>query len=72
MGYYLEQCHDHIEFTIKVSSMSAGGLWNGTDQMDRSDTRHTGREEVREDGSYMGSYKIADEEDMAFLANMLG
>ncbi|ALP38959.1 hypothetical protein E4V51_06965 [Paenibacillus sp. 28ISP30-2] len=72
MGYYLEQCHDHIEFTIKVSSMSAGGLWSGTGGTDRPDIRRTGRKQVREDGSYMGDYKIADEEDMAFLANMLG
>ncbi|MCC3381828.1 hypothetical protein ACFQ5D_02835 [Paenibacillus farraposensis] len=72
MGYYLEQCHDHIEFTIKVSSMSALGLWSGADQTGRLDTRHTGREEVREDRSYMSGYKIADEDDMAFLANMLG
>ncbi|WP_245233304.1 hypothetical protein [Paenibacillus maysiensis] len=72
LGYYLEQCHDHIEFTIKVSSMSAGGLWSGTGGTDRPDIRRTGRKQVREDGSYMGDYKIADEEDMAFLANMLG
>ncbi|AHC19017.1 hypothetical protein MHB54_05920 [Paenibacillus sp. FSL M7-0802] len=70
MGYYLEQCHDHIEFTIKVSSLSFDGLFRGTGES-VSDAP-TGREEVREDGNYLDGYKIADEEDMEFLANMLG
>ncbi|TKH44270.1 hypothetical protein C1I60_13145 [Paenibacillus terrae] len=72
MGYYLEQCHDHIEFTIKVSSMSASELWSGTGGKDRPEIRRTDRKQVGEDGSYMSGYKIADEEDMVFLANMLG
>ncbi|WP_246187938.1 hypothetical protein [Paenibacillus tengchongensis] len=67
LGYYLEQCHEHIEFTIKISSMSLGGLGlfgggsAGGDGMGEKD----------DSGAYEDGYKVADAEDMNFLAQLL-
>jgi len=68
LGYYLEQCSEHIEFTIKVSSLSMGGL-GLSDGVNNS--LNNNQEEQREDGTYMNGYKVADAEDMNFLAQLL-
>jgi len=67
LGYYLEQCNEHIEFTIKVSSMSIGGfgLFGGAGSSETVD------EKEKEDGSYIDGYKVAEAEDMNFLAQLL-
>lgn len=66
LGYYLEQCNEHIQFTIKVSTLSLGGLgFFGSG--DASSTS----EEIREDGTYVDGYKVADEQDMNLLAQLL-
>ncbi|WP_426250961.1 hypothetical protein [Paenibacillus pabuli] len=67
LGYYLEQCNEHIQFTIKVSTMSLGGLFGGS--VPAGDL--TSDEEVTTDGKYVNGYKVADAEDMNFLAQLL-
>ncbi|MGG4144831.1 hypothetical protein ABEW34_17080 [Paenibacillus algorifonticola] len=67
LGYYLEQCNEHIQFTIKVSTMSLGGLFGGGGS---SDSDEQG-EVVKKDGTYVEGYKVADAEDMNFLAQLL-
>lgn len=66
LGYYLEQCNEHIQFTIKVSTMSFGGMFGGGVPADESSG-----EEKRADGDYVDGYKVADAEDMNFLAQLL-
>ncbi|MCZ0828584.1 hypothetical protein O0547_23485 [Brevibacillus laterosporus] len=71
LGFYLEQCNEHIEFTVKVSTMSFGSLFGGgLSSKDQSQ----GQIETRPDGTgtYMDGYKVADETDMEWLANVLG
>ncbi|MBG9773022.1 hypothetical protein ABD71_08045 [Brevibacillus laterosporus] len=69
MGFYLEQCNEHIEFTVKVSTMSFGSLFGGGSSLkDQSQ----GQTDTRPDGTYMDGYKVADESDMEWLANVLG
>ncbi|GAS82003.1 hypothetical protein MKY87_01125 [Paenibacillus sp. FSL R7-0198] len=69
LGYYLEQCNEHIEFTIKVSSMSLGGLFGSG--VPSNEDSSGGEEETRTDGNYVNGYKVADAEDMSFLAQLL-
>lgn len=69
LGYYLEQCNEHIQFTIKVSTMSLGGLGlfgGGSANPDEPKGK-----EVRDDGTYVDGYKVADAGDMDFLAQLL-
>lgn len=68
LGYLLQQCDEHIEFTVKVSTMSFGGLFGGGAV---SEVPQTGVEEKREDGTYIDGYKVADEEDIRWLASIL-
>lgn len=68
LGYYLEQCNEHIQFTIKVSSMSLGGLFGGGGSSPADDTQGT---EQTPDGEFVDGYKVADAEDMNFLAQLL-
>lgn len=67
LGYYLEQCHEHIEFTIKVSSMSLGalGMFGGEASIEPNSGDNS------DDASYIDGYKVADAEDMNFLAQLL-
>ncbi|OAJ72425.1 hypothetical protein AYJ08_18690 [Brevibacillus sp. SKDU10] len=69
MGFYLEQCNEHIEFTVKVSTMSFGSLFGGG--LSSEDQSH-GQTETRSDGTYLDGYKVADESDMEWLSNVLG
>jgi hypothetical protein len=66
LGYYLEQCNEHIQFTIKVSTMSLGGLFGGGVPSGESASEEEGT-----DSSYVDGYKVADAEDMNFLAQLL-
>ncbi|MFF2017231.1 hypothetical protein [Paenibacillus sp. NPDC058177] len=66
LGYYLEQCNEHIQFTIKVSTMSLGGLFGGG-----ISSGEPAGEEEGPDGKYVDGYKVADAEDMNFLAQLL-
>ncbi|AKF96363.1 hypothetical protein EX87_18640 (plasmid) [Brevibacillus laterosporus] len=70
MGFYLEQCNEHIEFTVKVSTMSFGSLFGGGG-LSSKDQSH-GQTETRSDGTYLDGYKVADESDMEWLSNVLG
>lgn len=69
LGYYLEQCNEHIDFTVKVSTMSMGGL--GLFGGGGSAPEEESGEVVKEDGTYVDGYKVAQEEDMDFLARLL-
>ncbi|WP_018884221.1 hypothetical protein [Paenibacillus massiliensis] len=67
LGYYLEQCNEHIQFTVKISTMSLGGLglFSGGVAADEQG------EVVKADGTYVDGYKVADQGDMDFLASLL-
>lgn len=63
-NYYLKKCGEHIDFTVKVSTMGMQSLFGGGG---------TSTETVeREDGEYDGDYKVATAEDMEWLGNLLG
>ncbi|ALA07164.1 hypothetical protein SECTIM467_34 [Brevibacillus phage SecTim467] len=66
LGYYLEQCSEHIEFTVKISTMSFGGLFGGF-----GGGTEPSSEEAKADGTYVDGYKVADEEDMDWLSSIL-
>jgi hypothetical protein len=66
LSYLLKQCHEHIEFTVKVSSMGLAMFGGGMVEESSSGVEH------RPDGEYIDGYKVADEEDMQFLAQLLG
>nr|WP_162305456.1 hypothetical protein [Brevibacillus laterosporus] len=54
---------------MKVSTMSFGSLFGGgLSSKDQSQ----GLTEARQDGTYTDGYKVADETDMEWLANVLG
>ncbi|WP_337912908.1 hypothetical protein [Paenibacillus arenosi] len=65
LGYYLEQCHEHIEFTIKVSSMSLGGLFGGAVSGTGSESSSSSSSSNKDD------YQVATEEDMNWLSSIL-
>jgi hypothetical protein len=67
LNYYLKQCHEHIDFTVKVSTMGMASMFGGG-----ASSEGSGQTETREDGEYEEGYKVADSEDMEWLANMLG
>lgn len=48
--------------------MTFGGLFGGGAV---SEVPQTGVEEKREDGTYIDGYKVADEEDIRWLASIL-
>jgi hypothetical protein len=66
LGYYLDQCNEHIQFTIKVSTMSLGGIFGGG----ASSGAPTG-EETKEGGEFVEGYKVASADDMNFLSQLL-
>lgn len=61
----MKQCHEHIDFTVKVSTMSFGAFF-GTGGASSTGT------EKRSDGEYIDGYKVADADDMMELAKILG
>lgn len=64
---YLGKIGEHIDFTVKVSSMGMAGLFGGT----AASTR-TGTVERREDGEQIEGYKVVDNiEDLEFLGQLL-
>ncbi|MHA7967001.1 hypothetical protein ACX93W_23070 [Paenibacillus sp. CAU 1782] len=66
LGYYLEQCNEHIQFTIKVSTLSLGGLFGENVISDG-----VAGKEVESSDSHVDGYKVADADDMNFLAQLL-
>lgn len=66
LNYYLKQCHEHIEFTVKVSTMGFTSMFGGGGDAPAGET------EQREDGEYVEGYKVATAEDMEDFARMLG
>ncbi|OBR67861.1 hypothetical protein A7K91_08385 [Paenibacillus oryzae] len=66
MGYYLEQCNEHIQFSIKVSTLSLGGLLGETNSSEGAPGK-----EVESPDSHVDGYKVADADDMNFLAQLL-
>ena len=57
LNYFLRKVNKHIEFTVKVSSMSMGGLFGGA----------TGESE----NTSTDDFKIANSEDIDFLGSIL-
>ncbi|QNR70502.1 hypothetical protein IAQ67_28320 (plasmid) [Paenibacillus peoriae] len=66
LNYLLKQCNEHIDFTVKVSTMGFPSFLGGGTASSSDVT------ETREDGEYEGDYKVATAEDMGWLANVLG
>lgn len=70
LNYYLKKCRKHIEFTVKVHTMSSySGLFGGsvptTNEKSGTYVNNDGKEVV--DG-----YEVADAEDMEWLSSILG
>ena len=63
LNYYLKKCNEHIEFTIKVQTMSLGSIYGGGGS-ETTDTNDNDSE--TEDG-----YKVATPEDMEWLSSIL-
>lgn len=68
LDYYLKQCNEHIDFTIKVSTMGMASMFGGV----AGGSDGSSETENREDGEYVDGYKVADSEDMEWLAGVLG
>lgn len=66
VNYYLKKCHKHIEFTIKVQSMSLGALFGGG-----SDTKQSGTYINSEGKEVIDGYEVATAEDIEWLATIL-
>ena len=72
LNYYLKQCNEHIDFTVKVStgglaSMFGGGVVpNDEGSVPEGFTGKTKNGDEYEDG-----YKVAKAEDMEWLAGIL-
>jgi hypothetical protein len=60
LNYYMKQCSEHIDFTIKVSCFGALGMFGGGEVSTKS-TNESSSEE----------YKVATAEDMEWLASIL-
>jgi hypothetical protein len=70
LNYLLKQINEHVEFTIKCHTLSFGGLFGGvtTSSADKQQTTGTYKDET---GEYVDGYKVADAEDMKWLASIL-
>ncbi|MGG1263850.1 hypothetical protein [Brevibacillus laterosporus] len=68
LNYYLKQCHEHIDFTVKVSTMGLNSIFGGG----YNKPAPTSQAEKREDGEYIDGYKVATAEDMYDFAKLLG
>lgn len=62
LNYYLNKCNEHIEFTIKVQTMSFSGLFGSDVSSNSGAVPHA---------SDAGLYKEATAEDMEWLASIL-
>lgn len=68
LNYYLKKCHKHIEFTVKVHSMSFSGLFGGGG----AKSEPTDGTYINEDGKQViEGYEVADADDMEWLAGLL-
>lgn len=71
LSYYLKKCHKHIQFTVKVQTMSFSGLFGGGGGGQSEPTEQKGTY-VNEDGKQIeDGYEVADVEDMEWLAGIL-
>ncbi|GAA0376746.1 hypothetical protein [Bacillus horti] len=61
LNYYLRKCNEHIEFTIKVHSMSYMGLFGSASSSNTSSSAI----------GDSGSYNEATAEDMEWLSSIL-
>lgn len=68
VNYYLKKCQSHIEFTIKVQSMSLSALFGGGSS---DDTPQTGTYINSEGKEVIDGYEVATAEDMEWLASIL-
>lgn len=72
LNYYLKQCHEHIDFTVKVSTMGFASMFGGGGALANEDGVPAGFTGKTEDGTeYIDGYKVATEEDMEWLAKLL-
>ncbi|AHX17911.1 hypothetical protein CN917_03795 [Bacillus thuringiensis] len=67
LNYYLKKCHKHIEFTVKVHSMSFTGLFGGgsAQATEQDNLKHSDGKEV------IDGYEVANADDMEWLAGIL-
>lgn len=67
LNYYLKKCHKHIEFTVKVHSMSFTGLFGGglAQAAEQNNLKHSDGKEV------IDGYEVANADDMEWLAGIL-
>lgn len=65
LNYYLKQCNEHIEFTIKVHSFSFGGLFGGS-----AEPANKEQSQLKESANDH-DYQAATDEDMKWLASIL-
>lgn len=74
LNYLLKQINEHVEFTIKCHSLSFGGLFGGVVTGDKAEAQSApqGVETTDAEGNtYVDGYKVADAEDMNWLASIL-
>lgn len=72
LNYLLKQINEHVEFTIKCHSMSLGGLMGGMVTGGKADSSNTPVETTDGEGAaFVDGYKVADSEDMNWLASIL-
>lgn len=69
LNYYLKQCHEHIDFTVKVSTMGLSSIFGGpASDESEAPSGFTGK---TENGDYIDGYKVATAEDMEWFAKIL-
>lgn len=66
LNYYLRKCRKHVEFTVKVQTLSFSGLFGGagTSEPTTTTTSNNGKEII--DG-----YEVANLSDIDFFASLL-
>jgi hypothetical protein len=71
LNYYLQKCHKHVEFTVKVHSLGFSGLFGGTGG-GSSDTQPQKGTYINEEGrEVIDGYTVANADDMEWLAGIL-
>ena len=69
--YYMKKCNEHIEFNIRVSTMSFGAMFGGGGGS-QSEGEEEDQDPNAEYENHEGKdYKVADEEDMEWLSKIL-